>query len=116
MNPLWVFLGGGTGAVIRWWVSGLHPSPWPTLAVNVAGSLLLAFLLHPATGLTPAWRLGLGTGLMGGLTTYSTFNYEVLTALQNGEPGKAVMLVVATVTACLVGGAAGWALAPRLYG
>lgn len=111
MNWLWVFLGGGTGAVLRWQLSSLAPAPWGTVGVNVLGSCLLAAIMHPATELDPAWRLGLGTGLMGGLTTYSTFNLDVWTALSQGDPGRAAVVATTTFLACLAGGAVGWWLA-----
>ena len=111
MSGIWVFLGGGTGAVLRWWLSSLLPAPWGTVGVNVLGSFLLAVLMHPATDIDPTWRLALGTGLMGGLTTYSTFNLDVWTAVEAGEPGKAVLVAAVTLVTCLVGAAVGWALA-----
>ncbi len=113
-SALLVFVGGGTGAVLRWWLSALLPAPWGTWGVNVLGSLLLAVLLHDTMALPPSYRLLLGTGLMGGFTTYSTFNHDVLSALQRGEAGQALLLATATVLSCLAGAAAGWAVAERL--
>lgn len=111
MNGLWVFLGGGTGAVLRWLLSGLLPAPWGTMAVNVAGSFLLAALLHPSTELSDPARLVFATGMMGGFTTYSTFNHDVLTALQSGAYGHAALVAFGSLLGCLVGGALGWWLA-----
>lgn len=111
MNALWVFLGGGTGAVLRWQLAALLPAPWGTVGVNILGSLLLAALMHPASEVDPTLKLALGTGLMGGLTTYSTFNLDVWSAVEAGEPGRAAMLVGVTVVTCLVAAAIGWWLA-----
>ena len=90
---LCVFLGGGLGAVIRYLMSNaLNPIviapylsgiPLGTLVVNWMGSLLLGILmgLFPLT--TPL-KLALTTGLMGGLTTFSTFSVEGIHLLSNG--------------------------------
>lgn len=108
MDGLWVFLGGGTGAVLRWVLAALLPAPWGTMLVNVLGSAVLAGLMHPAVGLQGSWRLALGTGLLGGFTTYSTFNLDVLTAVQAGELQRAAVTAVGTLVGCLAGGAVGW--------
>ena len=73
---VWVFLGGGLGAVLRFALTPLFAAPWGTMAVNAVGSALLAACLHPSVGLSEAWRAGLCTGLLGGFTTYSTFNRD----------------------------------------
>ncbi|MBL8950216.1 MAG: fluoride efflux transporter CrcB [Myxococcaceae bacterium] len=86
---------------------------WGTFIVNVVGSALLGAIAAAATGeparLSPELRLLLGTGVMGGFTTYSTFNAEVLKALQAGAHVKAGVYLLATVTVCLLGAWAGWA-------
>ncbi len=115
-DGLFVFLGGGTGAVLRWWLAALLPAPWGTVVVNVIGSAVLAALLHEATALPEPWRLALGTGMMGGFTTYSTFNHDVLTALHRGEILHAALVAGTTLVACLGGAAVGWWLAARLGG
>lgn len=88
-----VCLGGGFGTGARYLVSGwalalLGPDfPYGTLAVNVIGSLLLGIIMHfglTTNLLSPTLRLTLATGVMGGFTTYSTFNYETLRYLQEG--------------------------------
>jgi len=113
-DALLVFVGGGTGAVLRWILAAWAPAPWGTVAVNVLGSALLAVFLHEAVGLSTSWRLVLGTGLMGGFTTYSTFNHDVLAALQRGETGHAVLIAATTLAGCLAGAFVGWSLAERL--
>ena len=81
-----VCLGACAGALARWqlglWLN--HPNawlPWGTLAANliggyVIGVLAAVFLIHP--DINPVWRLLLVTGLMGGLTTFSSFSAEVV--------------------------------------
>jgi fluoride exporter len=115
-----VMVGGSVGSALRYLIAvgaekALPQSfPWGTFAVNVLGSTLLGALLATAVPdpprLSAELRLLLGTGAMGGFTTYSTFNAEVLKALHEGAPAKAAVYVVATVTVCLAGAFAGWAL------
>ncbi|MFL6263187.1 MAG: fluoride efflux transporter CrcB [Thermoanaerobaculia bacterium] len=113
---LWICLGGAAGTGARyllegWLLRAAGPGfPWGTLAVNVIGSFLLGLIMHVSltTGLlSPALRLALTTGVMGGFTTYSTFNYETLQYLQQNEWLAAFSNVAATLLACLAAGALG---------
>lgn len=115
-QALLVTLGGAVGAVSRWGLTLLVPAPWGVWMVNLIGCALLSFLMHPSAPLSSDSRLLLGTGVMGGFTTYSTFNHHVLTLLIAGQPGRAAWLAAATFGACLAGGAAGWFLADRMFG
>ena len=60
-----------------------------------------------------AYFLGLTTGVLGGFTTYSTFNGEVLRHALAGHVGRASLYAAATFAVCLLGSALGWALALR---
>lgn len=102
---LYVFLGGGLGASLRWGVSLLVPGMWGTQIVNVVGSFGLAFLV--ARGVPDPWKLLVGTGLMGGFTTYSTFNQDTLAKLESGQAGLAALNVGVTVGLCLGSGLLG---------
>ena len=65
-------------------------------------------ILHVALaveGFNPTLRLTLTTGLMGGFTTYSTFNYETLRYFEEGATGLGFLNLGGTVITCL---AAGW--------
>jgi CrcB protein len=113
---LWICLGGaiGTGArylLAGWLVRMTGPGfPWGTLAINAAGSFLLGFLMQVSltTGLLPLTaRLTLATGVIGGFTTYSTFNYETLQLFQEGAWLLGLVNLGATVAACLVAGVLG---------
>jgi CrcB protein len=66
--------------------------------------------------MTPTLRLVLATGVMGGFTTYSTFNYETIEYLREGALGIAVLNVVATLVLCLMAGALGLTAARWLVG
>ncbi len=109
---LFVAVGGAMGSVARFllstWITRLagHGFPLGTLTVNLLGSFAIS-LFHQAGAaglLTAEHRLFLTTGLLGGFTTYSTFNYETLTALETGAYGIAALNVAGTLLGCLVGG------------
>ena len=114
-----VAAGGAVGALLRWAVeaavvpqAGQAGWPWPTLLVNVLGSAALAWLVvHDDRVGHPAWvRPGVGTGLLGGFTTFSTYAVQVA-VLGTVSPGTALLYLVATVVLCvgaaaLAGGAA----------
>jgi CrcB protein len=112
-------VGGGLGAVARFLgvlAVGEHRAlPLGTIAVNVLGSALLGFVLPLVRENSPL-RLALATGLLGGFTTYSSFNYETFALLQNGSPGLALLNVAATLLGCMLGVALGWALGQGLAG
>jgi CrcB protein len=125
MRFLWICVGGACGTGARYLLSGLvmdllGPSfPYGTLAVNVLGSFLLSALMHvglETQALSPMLRLTLSTGVMGGFTTYSTFNYETLAYVQAGRLGLALLNMGATLVSCLAAGLAGVALGRALVG
>jgi len=125
---LLVCLGGAAGSGARYlvshgltqWAQRAHHSsfPWGTLTVNVIGSFLLGFLMvahsQSGSGPSPVWRFALGTGALGGFTTYSTFNYETLCYLENGNLTAAGANIALTMIVCLLAGLAGMALARAL--
>lgn len=110
--------GGSIGAPSRYLldraVSGRIDAdlPWGTFVINVTGSLVLGLL----TGLMLKHRLGpvptalLGTGFCGAYTTYSTFTYETLRLVEDGELLKGAANVAASVVVGLGAAAAGLAL------
>jgi CrcB protein len=85
--------GAVCGAWLRWglslWLNPVHPAyPLGTLAANLVGGYLVGlaiafFAAHP--GLAPEWRLFAITGLLGSLTTFSTFSAEVTQLLLRGD-------------------------------
>jgi CrcB protein len=91
--------------------------PFGTLAVNVVGCFLIAFVAELATSTTlisPTLRLTLTTGFMGGLTTYSSFNFETTRFLQDRAWSGGAMNFGATVVVCFLAGLCGLAAARRL--
>jgi CrcB protein len=114
---VWVAIGGAAGSCLRFWVSLLlgplsaaHGFPWATLAANVLGSLGLGLVFVLGEG--RSWfggdlRLLLGTGVMGGFTTYSAFNLESIGLMQSGAWGRAALYMGGMMLLCLLAGALG---------
>ena len=102
---LLVVVGGAIGSLLRYlvgaWVQGLlGPAfPWSTLFVNALGSLLIGAVVRLSLegALSGEARLFLAMGVLGGFTTFSTFSYETLILLQDGEALKALAYVLANL-------------------
>jgi CrcB protein len=108
-----VAVGGAAGSVLRYHAgrvaTNLAPAgsafPWGTLAVNVAGSLMMGALIGwlargslSESGAESA-RLLLGVGLLGGFTTFSAFSGELVTMMHRGQMGMAAGYVAASLAA-----------------
>ncbi|MGI6009570.1 MAG: fluoride efflux transporter CrcB [Methanomethylophilus sp.] len=110
---LLVAAGGALGAATRYLFIHFVDSsqfPWATLAVNLIGSFLLAFLTFWYTGISPEVRLVLFTGFFGAFTTMSTFTLETTMLFTDGYFAKAFLNVLLTLALCFGGAAAGrWA-------
>jgi fluoride exporter len=108
-----VFLGGGLGSVLRYGLGTLLPHttfPLAILAVNVAASAVLGLVMGWAASRPGAepWRLLLGVGVCGGLSTFSSFSHDNLLLLQQGRVGTFTLNVSLNVVGCLLASAAGW--------
>lgn len=88
---------GAAGVSARYAIGQLSPSLWVTLAINVAGSLLLGLLLAQGRELAPEVRDALGVGFLGGFTTFSTFSLQAVLEADGGRPGTAAAYVGASV-------------------
>ena len=123
---VWVAIGGAVGSCLRYWVSLVLGSvtvaqgfPWATLVANVVGSLglgLVFVLGEDRTWFGADLRVLLGTGVLGGFTTYSAFNLESIGLMQNGAWGRATLYMAGTVVVCLAAGAIGVMLGRALRG
>ena len=113
-----VAAGGAVGTTVRYLLEvactpGAGQVPWVTFVINVTGAFLLGALLTTLarTGEDAGWRrsvrLGVGTGMLGGYTTYSTFAVEVHSLLGAGRTwvgtGYAAGTVLAGVAAAAIG-------------
>jgi CrcB protein len=125
MREAAILAGGAAGALARAAVAELVPRdpgglPWATFAVNVAGALMLAWLTTRLTEMvapTRYWRFLLGTGFCGALTTFSTFQIEVIELAREGSAPLAAAYAVVSLTAgMLVAAAATVAARRRRYG
>ena len=108
----YVALGSAAGGVARFGLAALVQQrvgptfPVGTLVVNISGSLLLGFLWRYALGtdaISPEVRALLTTGFCGGYTTFSTFTYETLLLLEDGQSVRAGIYIVGSVLLSLAG-------------
>ena len=108
--------GCGARYLIALWV-GARSFPYATLIVNLVGSFAIALILELSlliADFPPNLRLALATGFLGGLTTYSSFNYETSALVLGGDAARALANLAATVLGCFAAGLLGLALARRL--
>lgn len=114
-------LGGGARYLVSLGMARLLGTGFPfgTLTVNVVGSFLIGLIMQlglTTAAISPNTRLFLTTGIMGGLTTYSTFNYETLGLMMDGEWRLATVNLTVTLLVCLAAGFAGLAAGRALAG
>jgi CrcB protein len=121
MGQVWIYIsiaiGGTLGCWARYAMTNLVQAiygrdfPYATLSINLLGAFLMGFLfietLERLT-ISPALRTGILTGVLGGYTTFSTFEMETLLLVEQGEALKALLYVVISVVLgylCAFGGA-----------
>jgi CrcB protein len=112
-----IAVGGTLGCWARYAMTNLvqtvygRDSPYATLSINLLGSFLMGFLFIETLDrltISPALRTGILTGVLGGYTTFSTFEMETLLLVEQGEPMRAVFYIVLSVVLgflCAFGGA-----------
>jgi CrcB protein len=102
--------GAGFGALLRWFLglkfNSLYPAiPMGTLSANILGGYLIGIAIaffSTNTALSPEWRLFIITGFLGGLTTFSTFSAEIVTAIQEGRLSHAATGLILHVGGSLI--------------
>lgn len=104
-----ICIGASLGALSRWglalWLTPGGLIPWGTLAANLVGGYLIGAciaIFESMPQLDPVWRLGLVTGFLGGLTTFSAFSAEVVIYLMDARYGLAVFTAVLHVLGSLL--------------
>jgi CrcB protein len=106
MNLISVAIGGALGTLARYglgiWISGkwIHDFPLHTFLINIAGAFLLGLLntlFVDKLTVTPELRLALTVGLLGGFTTFSTFGYETVMLMKDGN-----ILIAGAYTLCTI--------------
>lgn len=120
----WVFFGGGIGSALRYGIGRVAlvlagpDFPVGTLAVNVLGcavmGVLAEWLAWRDTGIDPAVKLFLMTGVLGGFTTFSAFALDAVTLWQRGEVLGAVGYVAGSVALSIAGFLGGMAITRML--
>src|SRR5438552_10350952 len=113
-NILLAGLGGGAGSIARFlcqkYIYAWYPHPFPfgTFIVNISGCFLIGVLYALAEKgnlLTPEWRLLLITGFCGGYTTFSSFAYENINLLRNGD---VTYFILYSISSLILGILATW--------
>ena len=120
----WTCLAGaaGTGAryILALWAAQRFGSAFPygTLIVNLAGCFSIAAVMHAAVTLSwsPTLRSAITIGFLGGLTTYSSFNYETTRLMEEGASGAAALNATTTILGAFAAGWLGMLCAKQLLG
>jgi len=119
LGVLLVALGGAIGSAARYLVSGWFAGqfgsafPYGTFVINVTGSFIIGLFLAFAqerVSLSPYWRLFFAVGVVGGYTTFSTFEYEFVRLLQEGDMLLGASYMVGSVVLGAIGAIAGIAV------
>ena len=121
---LFVGLGGALGSMLRYLTQvlfsrwNINAFPYATLTVNIAGCFLIGLLMQipvKITWLNNDMKVFLITGFCGGLTTFSTFAYENIRMLQEGNTTGFITYSLVSYSSGLIAVVAGMALGKMLY-
>jgi CrcB protein len=120
---LFIAAGGAVGAVGRYsistWITQRASTlfPWGTIAVNVIGCLLMGVLtrLLLESNVGAEYRMAILVGVLGALTTFSTFSMETFNLLNDGQWGRACGYVLGMNAACFFAVWIGYRLTERLH-
>jgi fluoride exporter len=116
MILLYIAVGSAAGGVLRYLLGGVIQRaaggtfPLGTLIINITGSFLLGFLYRysaDSAAISAELRTMLTIGLCGGYTTFSSFSFESVRLLEDGQVGRAMVYVGLSVILCLAGTALG---------
>ena len=117
MTTLLVAIGGLVGVMGRYGLTRLtfhHESLiWMTAGINIGGSFLLG-LLMATSWFSRDLREGIGVGLLGGFTTFSTFSAQTVLEVDAGEPRRALAYLVISVLGGVAAATAGYVIGRRL--
>ncbi|WP_326544196.1 fluoride efflux transporter CrcB [Pseudorhodoferax sp.] len=109
LAPLAISVGAAIGALFRWrlsvWLNTGGAMPLGTLAANLIGGYFVGVcvaVFQAMPQIDPIWRLALVTGLLGGLTTFSSFSAEVVLMLQAQRYGLALVTAATHLLGSLV--------------
>ena len=121
---LWICLAGAAGTGTRYlialWAAQRLGSTFPfgTLIVNLIGCFAIAAVMHAAGTFawSPTLRSAITIGFIGGLTTYSSFNYETTRLMEEGATGAAFVNAIATILGAFAAGWLGMLCARQFFG
>jgi len=123
LRALLLIFFGAAGTLARYWLQGFvqdrsGPSfPSGTLAINLMGCFLLGAAAQYALQhlwVPPEWRIGITIGFFGAFTTFSSFGWETVKMLEEGDWARAGLYVAASVVGGLFAVLAGMRIADRL--
>jgi len=118
MRTLAVGIGGALGALFRWMLGNLSTPlfPWGTLVANLMGCWILGWLTGATrhrSWLPEAWRLGIGTGFVGALTTFSTWDGEMMYLWISERQWTSALYLTLTLVGGIVLAWRGWSQGER---
>ncbi len=122
---LFIAAGGGVGSVMRYLVAGfgqrliVGPFPLGTLIVNVIGCFALGLLGAAFAGpvlIREEYKLAILVGLLGGFTTFSTYGWETLSLVNDGQTARALANIVLSNVLGLAAALAGYRIAQQWLG
>ena len=123
VSIFWIMVFGAIGTLARYGMQGLvqfrTPGTFPTgtLAVNLSGCFFLGLIGQFTWNhlvISPDWRMAITIGFFGGFTTFSSFGWETIKMLEDGEWQRAALYVAASVSVGLLLTWAGIRLANRM--
>ena len=116
MEYLWIGIGGFAGVNARYivgrWAGNRYGAAFPygTFLINVTGAFVIGVVMTLLTErfvADPRWRLLIVVGFLGGYTTFSSYAYEAIMLIDQGEWGRSLLYVVGSnvlgLLACLAG-------------
>jgi len=110
MNLIYIVIGGGVGALLRYFssqfVNDVYNKPFSlgTLFVNCVGALLIGFLINifDMFGINTKYKLLIITGFLGGYTTFSTYSLETVNYFVNGNIKYGILNILLNNILCIV--------------
>lgn len=125
LQAIWIAIAGALGALSRWGLARLSYAllgehfAWGTLIANVSGCFFLGFLMHfglVSDKLSATARTALAVGFLGALTTFSTFSYETVRYIEDGNWAAAAANISGNLVLGLAAMFGGLALGRTLFG
>ncbi len=107
-NLFLIFIGGGTGSLVRYFLGKFAQNNFPntfpigTLAVNVVASFILGIFVASSFKINEPWRALVAIGFCGGFSTFSTFSNDTLQLMLSGRTTEAFLNIFLNVIVCLL--------------